>query len=507
MQAWKACSTEGDGMQRAIRSGQRLERVLVDGAARLRRIRRICFVTRAGISEGEAQSHCLSSMQPRKACSAGVILSRNLISLRHGKVPTLKKGLAARLGSAPLQSFCFAVLLVSCGLAEGASGGDWSAGAQLLARKVVAVTGPGAVALTVENRSSLAKKDVDVISRALRVELEALGTPAAQPAQAASAVAVWLSQDPQAYVWIAEIRQGAGQPAVVMVSVSRRDDIGLPRESAPVSLRKIPLWAQEDRILDVVVLEEDSAPKQIAVLDGEKVSIYRFKGRKWQAEQSLGITHVRPWPRDLRGRMVAAKDHLLDVYLPGVFCRSSASLPLALNCGESDDPWPLLTTPGAAQPMGAFYSDSRNFFTGVLTPGGGRLTTVGKFYSAAALPRANYTLWLFASTEGQIHLVDGVTDRVAKLGWGSDIASVTTGCGSGTQVLATAARVTENGIDSARAYEIADRDPVPVSAALDFSGEITALWAEAKGDRAVVVARNRETGEYEAFRLAVACSQ
>jgi hypothetical protein len=385
--------------------------------------------------------------------------------------------------------------------------GEWNASAQVLARKIVAVTGAGAVALTVENRSSLAKKDVDEISRELRVELEALGARAAQPEQAAAAVAVWLSENPRAYVWVAEVRQGAGEPAIVMVSVPRKDDVGVPRESAAMTIRKIPLWAQEDRILDVTVLEEDSAPKQIAVLDGERVAIYRFKNGKWQEEQSLGITHARPWPRDLRGRMVPAKDHLLDVYLPGAFCRSGASLPLALNCLESDDPWPLLTTQGAAQPMGAFYSFSRNFFTGALAPGVGKFATVGKFYSAAALPRPNYTLWLFAATDGQIHTVDGVTDRATKLGWGSDITGVTSGCGSGRQLLAMASNATENGIDSVRAYEIADRDPAPVSAALDFSGEITALWTEARGDRALVVARNRESGEYEAFRLAVACSQ
>lgn len=142
-------------------------------------------------------------------------------------------------------------------------------------------------------------------------------------------------------------------------------------------------------------------------------------------------------------------------------------------------------------------------------PGVGKLTTVGKFYSTAALPREKYVLWLFAGADGQIHLVDGVTDQAAKLGWGSDVVSVRTGCGSGWQVLATAADGNgfENGADSVRAYEIADRDPVPVSAALDFSGEITALWTEAKGDSAIAVVKNRETGEYEAFRLAAGCSQ
>jgi len=414
------------------------------------------------------------------------------------------------------------ILFLFCGIGNAVAD-DWNGTAQQLARKIVAVTGPGAVTVTVENRSSLAKKDVDAIGGLLLVELEALGARAAKPEQAAAVVAVWLSENPRWYVWVAEIHQGGGEASVVMVSMPHGDESGFEREAMPVSLRKIPLWEQEDRILDVLVLEEDTAPRHIAVLDGGKVAIYRLKNGKWQLEQSMAVTHGRPWPRDLRGRVMAAKDHLLDVYLPGVFCKSTTSLPLALNCRETDDPWPLMgplagTSAGslssfaggaAVQPLGAFYSATRNFFTGALTPGVGELTTVEKFYSVAPLPRGKYVLWLFAGTDGEIHLVDGMTDQTAKLGWGSDIASLKTACGAGWQVLAASAgeRGRENGADSVRAYEIADRDPVPVSAGLDFSGGITALWTEAKGDGAIAVVRNFGTGEYEAFRLATDCSR
>jgi hypothetical protein len=411
------------------------------------------------------------------------------------------------------------VLLWCCGLLANAAAINWDEPTQQLARKIVAITGPGAIAVAVENRSSLTKKDFDTISSALRVNLEALGARPAQPEQAAATAAVWLSENPRSYVWVAEIHQGAAESTVVIVTVPRGDEVELAHDSMPMGLRKIPLWMQEDRILDVLVLQEDSTPRQIAVLDGERVAIYRLINGKWQQEQSLIITHLRPWPRDLRGRMLAAKDHLMDVYLPGVFCRSTTALPLALNCRESDDPWPLVAPPPATfpsfggapavQPLGAFFSASRNFFTGALTPGVGRLTAVGKFYSAAPLPRDKYVLWLFVGTDGQVHLVDGVTDQAAKLGWGSDVASVKTACGSNWQILATGAgeNMADSGADSVRAYEIADRDPAPVSAALEFSGEITALWTEAKGDSAIAVVRNRETGDYEAFRLAVACSQ
>src|ERR1039458_10906876 len=97
-------------------------------------------------------------------------------------------------------------------------------------------------------------------------------------------------------------------------------------ESVPLSLRKIPLWTQAEPILDVAVLEENITPSHIAVLDAEKVLLYRWQGEKWQQEQALGIVHARPWPRDLRGRLIPARDHLLDVYLPGVICRSATAV-------------------------------------------------------------------------------------------------------------------------------------------------------------------------------------
>jgi hypothetical protein len=102
-------------------------------------------------------------------------------------------------------------------------------------------------------------------------------------------------------------------------------------------------------------------------------------------------------------------------------------------------------------------------------------------------------------------LLDGVTDQVARLDWGSDIASINTSCGSGWQVIATGSANSAG--DSVRAYEFVDRDPVAVSAAAEFSGEITALWTEISGETAVVVVRNQRAGKYEAFRLAAACSQ
>jgi len=414
------------------------------------------------------------------------------------------------------------------GLAAITSATDWNSPEQHLARKIIAVTGPGAIALSVENRSSLGKRDFDIIQNGLRSALDGLGLRFVKAEQAAATVTISLSENPTSYVWVAEIHQGAGESAVVMVSTPRPEGSTPARDSVPLSLRKTLLWSQEDPILDVAVLEEGSSPTRIAVLDPEKVSLYHMQGGGWQQEQVLTIAHSRQWPRDLRGRLIPARDHLLEVYLPGVICSSTAALPLTLNCHESDDPWPLIAgtliggslsvfpSAGLANgastvvpQMKAFFAPQRNFFTGALTPGVGKFTTVPKFYSAALLPRDKYTLWLFAAIDGQTHLVDGVSDQAAKLGWGSDLTSVRTACGAGWQVLSsTAIRPEDDQADDAvRAYEFTDRDPVAVSAAADFAGPITALWTEAKGDSAIAVARNRETGSYEAFRLAMACGQ
>jgi hypothetical protein len=292
----------------------------------------------------------------------------------------------------------------------------------------------------------------------------------------------------------------------------------------PIALRKVPLWTQDERMLDVAVLEENGTPSRIAVLDPEDVSMYRLQNGKWQAEQTLPITHPKPWPLDLRGRFFQAADHTLDAYLPGVICRITVTAtPLNITCHASDDPWPIVSGtmnvsssvfPSAGSsnpylapvpPLTGFFASTRNFFTGVLSPAVGKFNTVPKFYSAAFVPREKYTLWLFAGADGKIHLIDGMNDQSATFAWGSDITAVRTSCGAGSQVLATTSG--DQAQDSIRAYEFPDRDPVAVSAAIDFPGPVSALWTEARGDSGIAIARNRDTGRYEAFRLSLACGQ
>jgi hypothetical protein len=342
--------------------------------------------------------------------------------------------------------------------------------------------------------------------------------------QAGRSVSVTLSENETSYVWVAQIQQAAADPAVVMVSVPRSARSSSDSESVPIVLRKIPLWSQQERILDVAILEESGTPARIAVLGTVDVSTYRFQDGKWQTEQSLALNHSKPWPLDLRGRLVQTPDRTLSAYLPGVVCRvTMTSPPSTITCQAGDDPWPIvpagMTLPSSAfasagpgsiptasiPALMAFFAPTRNYFTGVLSPAIGNFNTVARFYTAAFIPREKYTLWMFASVDGVLRLTDGVNEQSSTLAWGSDIATVRTTCGAGSQVLATGAGDAAG--DSVRAYEFPDRDPVAVSAAIDFPGPVSSLWTENHGDTAIAIARNRDTGSYEAFRLSLSCGQ
>jgi hypothetical protein len=396
----------------------------------------------------------------------------------------------------------FALLFAASGNAQ-----NWASAEGLLAGKIVSASGLKSMALEVLNRSSLSAALSDDIRRNLLTQLAVTGVRFVSAEQAAVSVRVTLSEDLRNYVWVAEIRQGENAPAVVMVSLPRSAVIAIEPAVAAMVLREVSLWSQPERILDVALI--GSNPAHMLVLEANGVTFYRMQESRWMVEQSLPIAHSRPWPRDLRGRLLLRSvgdkdtDHLFDAYLPGVYCRSSGGESPAMTCFESNDPWPI-EADGFNQ--SATFTSSRNFFSGAFSPGAGTQTRAPAFYSAAAVPRDPSTWWLLAAVDGSVHLLDGVTDQVVeKVKWGSDIASLRSGCGSGWQVLATGAGAGRN--DAVQAFEVPGRQPVAASMPLEVSGAVTALWTGSDGSSVVAVVHNSETGRYEAFRLTLTCGR
>jgi hypothetical protein len=372
--------------------------------------------------------------------------------------------------------------------------------ARQLARKIASVTGPGAISLEIANRSSLDEKSVREIRSALEAQLRMEGVRTAKPDDAMGSVQVTLSESLREYVWSAEITIGSDERRVALVSLPREQSGASPSSAMPLVLRKSFLFTQDQAILDAALVEMSGGPR-LLVLDDSKVAAYHQQGGRWELESSLPITHSRTFPRDLRGRLLLRRDHLFDVHLPGTICRSSATAPLTLTCNDSDEPWPLTAEEGGVR---AFFAPARNFFTGALSPGIGKVSNGPSFYSAAALPRSGYTLWILAAVDGSLHLLDGMTDQVIRgAKWGSDLAAVHSSCGTGTQLLVSESGDSEQ--DSLRAFEIPDRDPVAASSPVEFDGPIVALWPEGSGNGAVAIVKRQDTGWYEAYRISIAC--
>jgi hypothetical protein len=340
-----------------------------------------------------------------------------------------------------------------------------------LARKIAATLGPReAVALTVRNASSLAAAEVAGVRHEIESQLRARGFTLASEAPAT--VAVTLAENWQGGVWIAEIRHG-DKREVVMVAPT------LPRErtvASPMGIDKQLILEQPDPILDAVALEN-----LLIALEPTEVVFYGRKDARWERRHAIALPQ-RVWPRDLRGRLAIEGDSF-QAFLPGLACKGTVQPEPALQCDESDAPWPV----------GAPLAKGRNYFEAEKLP---------PFYSAARV--GEYSLAV--GVDGRTQLFDNATVAAGSFaGWGSDIAAVETGCGGGRQVLATRPG-DANETDAVQAFELAGRQPVAVSPALEFSGPVTALWPAGPAS-AVAITRDLKTGQYAAFRISLTCSR
>lgn len=264
-------------------------------------------------------------------------------------------------------------------------------------------------------------------------------------------VRVTLSEDTDGLLLVAEVVTGVGDKRQIAILPWNVPPSGQPNPQ--VSITKKLLWGQEDPILDVLLAHSDS---QMLILSVNSIASYRLTDGKWTAISAASLALPRPMPRDPRGRLELTPAGF-RAYLPDGTCdgalQPKASQPeLTLTCSSDIASW---------QDAPVRWAPDRN----VLQP-------------ETASP----------SFEG----------------WGSDTAGISDPCGSGQAVIADSPN---NEHDSVRAYQIVDGQATPMSDPVPLPGPVTALWPEPSGREAIVVVHNLQTGEYEASRLGVACTQ
>lgn len=395
--------------------------------------------------------------------------------------------------------------------------GPWDQPAGALAEQIAAVVGLGQAHLTVRNLSTVRSDELSAISRLLEQDLKAHGVTTSG-AEGASAVRVTLSEDARERLWVAEIVEGT-ETRVVMVALPP----GNTRTGAAASgltLRKQTVLTTKNPVLAAM----ESGNVLVAV-EPDAIAVFGRGPEGLKPQTLMNIGQKRALARDPRGViMPAGGGQGFEVWLPGVECTSSlapdqTTTDWKLHCHESDDPWPIAWPNAAgtamtmnaatqgnvqARSLSAFYNSARNYFTGVVSPGVG--VDLPPFYSAAVIPRpASGVALLISGIDGKVQLAEnGALKQVTGArDWGSDFAELHSGCGAGTQIVASGSG--EASSDSLRAYEVPSLEAVPASAPLAMEGTVAALWSAPDGMSVLAVVRNTRD-EYEVDRVTALCN-
>ena len=353
---------------------------------------------------------------------------------------------------------------------------------------------PSAISLDLRNSSSLSNAETYDVRRAINSQLSARSIRVVKPEQALTDVRVTLSENASGLLWVAEIFSGTKRD-VVMTEVSRSEPAASSQVSPALTLLKEQVWSQFEPILDFALFGDHRS--RLLVLEPRTVSLYRLKDSRWNLEQSQPIPRSSALPADVRGRLLLLHDQKFEAFIPGQHCNGSADGSLTLECRQVDDPWPLA---GENSPR-AFFSPTRNFFTGVLAGSSATRSSV-PFFSAANVQSGGRDIWVFAGTDGRFRQAD-LAESDLRVTWGSSLAGIKSGCGGGWQVLASGTGDwTQH--DLLQGFELT-QGATPVTSAVEVPGPVTALWAATDGASTAVVARNLGTGKYEAFSFSIGC--
>lgn len=431
----------------------------------------------------------------------------------------------ARLGASRRYVFLPVVVLIfsfmlgraACGQAPGASSAQleervaspvlpaaWNDGVKALAEKIAAAVKPSrAISLEIKNISSLGPVDVEAIRAGLEKELTSRGL---RLGSSGVAVEVTLSENVECYVWVAEIRV-AGERRTAMARVEKGQPTNRTATKQSVVLHRDLEWQQSRPIMDFLIPEvsPDGRPLMF-VLEPRQIVSYHFENASWQSSGAFQIPVPDHRPRDLRG-LIDFVAELFSFQLSDVRCEGGARRYFELTCSKNSWPtWAL--NAGGEERGGATMVQGRNYFGGDLAVYGEIDVTAPPFFSIALMNQRDWADWILAEVDGKSRLYENSARPVAAYaGWGDDIVSIGSGCGSEWEILVSGTGDwTER--DHLQAYGTThSASPLAISDPLEFPGPIMALWPSLDGKAARVVSKNLQTGMYEASVVTVSCSQ
>jgi hypothetical protein len=370
---------------------------------------------------------------------------------------------------------------------------DVGGAARELARKTAAFAGKGAAVAVTWRKNSTPDVVAAQARSSFETALQEAGLRVSEIGPAAE-LRITISENTAQFLLVEEAVKGDEHQ--VFIAFWKRSEA--PSAPAPgVSLEKKLLWEQDEPILDVAFPSAG-----MLVLSPTSVTLYTHAGAQWESQRDVPLAPAKPWPKDVRGRL-RLKGTGFQALLPDLQCEGASDPALTLDCHASEDAWVLES--GSRALLLANFSSARNYFDGRVTTQTGQRKTVAPFFSAASVESQGRTLWLLATLDGKIQILDAMLEPAgtSTVAWGSDIAGTDAHCGTGSQVLAT--RPGDRGqSDSVQAYTIVDRSPEPLTDAVELPGPVLALWTSG-GNGVTAVVRDLRTGKYAAYALVVVC--
>jgi hypothetical protein len=384
---------------------------------------------------------------------------------------------------------------------------QWQQPAAALAEQIAGILGPGEARLTIRNLSSIPTEEIPAIRRLLEQDLKDHGI-VASGAESANAIRVTLSENVRERLWVAEVAQG-NETRVAMVRVEP-GVAQMPQAGSGLALRKQPVLTSRDPVLAALETADG-----LVVVEPEEIVIFGHAAGGWQEQKRVGIGQKKPLARDPRAVIVpSASADGFEAFIPGIECKggyqpAQPAGEWTIRCRESDDPWTIaqfssgIVSPDSSPTLKAFYNMTRNYFTGVVAPS--VEADLPPFYTAAVVPRPDGAGLLINGIDGKVQLAErGAIKAVSGTrDWGSDFAALRTGCGAGTQIVASGSG--EAATDSLRAYELPGQEALPASAPLTMDGTVTALWTAPDGKSLLAVVRTA-ADEFEVDRVTASCN-
>jgi hypothetical protein len=332
------------------------------------------------------------------------------------------------------------------------------------------------VSFDYQNLSAVSVAASSAFRSALEAEMKKSGIEIPGTGQPEARIILAISENLHGVMIVGEVRTGERRQTIFLPWLP-------PQTAAPSARLKLDLKGvleQPDPILDFALI---TAGSKLLVLGIGKISLYEMTDGRWKLSSSIALQLSRPLPRDPRGRLIAEQT-VFRVWLPGTSCNGSAQPPLGANCVEGNEQWTNFR-----------WAANRNY---VEIAG-----MQGAFYTAAAFDAEGR--YILAGLDGRVR--DRTNEPVNGAGgWGSDVAGPFAACGSSSLVVGTKAGE-RDAPDSLEAYEMATGAAVPASEPMALSGPVTALWPGEDRDHVNVVVRNIRTGDYEASRVRLACTQ